>query len=225
MTRSEKHIGILGLGARTTEFYIHKLNKAYHASKGDYHTFPCVLYNIDFNEINPYLPNNYDALIPKLEKSFAKLKKFSINHLLIPNITLHETLDKLDHGFNLIHPIGLTVQYLKEKEVKNICLFGTNYTMTSDYIISKFQEHNIEVNIPSKEHQAEIDTFRKNVYDYQENNENVEAFKKLIKKYSANSNVVIACTELSIVNTTFSKNPKVIDMAMLQIQQALTLSH
>ena len=94
------HIGILGLGSRSTLFYIKELHKKIHLLLGDYHTFPCLVYNIDFNTINPYLPNQFDKLVPKLKEYLDQLFKLKITVCIIPNITLHETYDfgNLNHN-------------------------------------------------------------------------------------------------------------------------------
>ena len=216
-------IGILGLGARSTEFYIHKLNQIYHTCKGDYHTFPYLLYSIDFNDINPYLPNNFEELIPRLKSIFVNLRKLPLNYLMVPNITLHETLDKLQTGIFLIHPIKLCIENLKAANKTSIMIFGSQYTMSSNYLRDAFEKENIAV-ISAPEHdQLEIDDFRKLVYSYKENEADVINFQKLIHRHALNATVIIACTELSIFSDLTSNNSNILDLADVQIRKALAL--
>ena len=49
-------LGILGLGSRTTQFYIQELNRMFQAKKGGYSTCPFILLNTDFHKINTFLP-------------------------------------------------------------------------------------------------------------------------------------------------------------------------
>lgn len=224
MSKPKQHIGLLGLGARSTEFYIHQLNKKYHEIKGDYHTFPFILYNIDFEDINPHLPNNFEKLLPCLKKHFKELKKLSIKRLLIPNITLHEALQKFDHGIELIHPIDLSISHLKVHNIDRIVLFGSQFTMTDTYVRSKLEKENIEIVSLEKEYVLNIDHIRKLVYSYEENKIAVESFKRILTLYSANSTVLLACTELSLIYNEFAPNTNVVDMVQLQIEKALTLS-
>ncbi|HCY80239.1 MAG TPA: hypothetical protein DHV22_00810, partial [Xanthomarina gelatinilytica] len=93
------------LGHRSTLFYLDALNKAYHEEEQGYSTCPFILYNTDFNSINPYLPNQFKKLLPTLKNYLRNLEKLPISHLLVPNITLHEVMDKLDTNLKIIHPL------------------------------------------------------------------------------------------------------------------------
>lgn len=223
MNDSRKHIGILGLGARSTEYYIQQQNSKYHKFKGDYHTFPFLLFNIDFNDINPYLPNNFEALIPRLENYIKELEKLPITFLIVPNITLHEALDKLESDMSIIHPLTLTIQQLQNKNIKSAMIVGSKYTMSSNYLRSYLEKINVEVLYPSEDEQIEIDNFRKLVYAYNETERDIIEFQKLIDHFASNATVIIACTELSIFTNEIKDNLNIIDMADLQIQKALAL--
>ncbi len=99
---------ILGLGERSTQFYISTLHRLYHEKLGGFHTFPFVLYQIDFNTINPFLPNQFDKLIPEMKNILQMILDVNASQYLIPNITLHETLDKINHQIDMVHPVQLT---------------------------------------------------------------------------------------------------------------------
>ena len=221
--KKSKVLGILGLGSRSTLFYLEQLNKQYHALKGDYHTFPSITYNVDFNTINPYLPNQFEILKPVVSLQIASILKDNVHSCIVPNITLHETIDLLQFDKPILHPVTLSLQHLKNQNVSNVVVFGSLYTMGSDYITNQLHSENITVTLPSKSDQITIDNCRKKLYNYSETNTDFEEYKALIEKYSKNSIVLVACTELSLWSTKFKKDT-LVDMALLQIKAGIALS-
>lgn len=211
--------GILGLGAVSTAFYVKEIHKKHQNRNEEFSTCPFLMYQIDFQEINPFLPKNFSVIIPKLNEYLREISSMGINKLLIPNITLHETLDQIEIPFEICHPVDLTLKYLEANKISKVYLFGTLYTMNSEYMKSKFSEKEIQILNPSENEQNLIDDFRKRVYDEKETPEEIGIFQNLIQKYSKISPVIIACTELSIYS--LKENPSCIDMMDLQIEAFL----
>ncbi|MCX7548162.1 hypothetical protein OS188_09370 [Xanthomarina sp. F1114] len=219
MLKTQNILGILGLGNRSTLFYIDTLNTAYNNEEKAYSTFPFLLYNTDFNEINPYLPDNFKKLLPTLSECFNQLERLPISHLLVPNITLHEAIDKLKTPFPILHPLALSLNYLKENKKEQVVIFGSKYTMTSRYISNYLAKEDIEATSPSKKDMEFIDNLRTKIYSNSETPSEIEAYNMLVKKYSRNALVMIACTELSILKSSID----VLDLTCLQVEKALKL--
>ena len=211
--------GILGLGAISTAFYLKEIHKKYQERNEEFSTCHFVMYQIDFQEINPFLPNQFDILIRRIKSYLNEISELGISKLLIPNITLHETLDQIEIPLQICHPIDLTLKDLEENKISEVYLFGTLYTMNSQYLNSKFSEKNIKILKPISSDQNRIDDFRKLVYMEKETSAEIEDFQNLIWKYSEKKPVIIACTELSIYS--LKENPSCIDMMDLQIEAFL----
>ena len=212
---------ILGLGERSTQYYVSTLHKKYHDTLGDYHTFPFLLYQIDFNVINPFLPDQFDTLVPELTNIIKTISDFKASQYLIPNITLHETLDKINHQLHIVHPVQLTIKHCKTHNINKIALFGSRYTMTSNYITNALTAAGINVVKPSEEDQLLIDDFRTKTYRNSETDSDFKVYHQLIQKHTKSYPVVTACTELSLHHERLD-NSNVIDMALLQIETVLT---
>ena len=208
--------GILGLGKESTAYYIHQIHHQYHLERDGYSTCPFLLYQIDFQEINPFLPNNFSTLIPKMEVCLRQISELGITKLLVPNITLHETLDQMVIPLQLCHPVTLTLEYLNQNSISAVYLFGTKYTMNSGCIHQKFEENGIKIKSPTEADQMWLDDFRKTVYEMRQTAESISIFQNMIKTYGKHLPVVIACTELSIFS--LKENPFCIDMMDLQIE-------
>ena len=217
---SKAAVGLLGLGSRSTLYYIKELNRLYNQEKGGYSTFPFVMLNVDFDTINPLLPNTSEALDTAVKTFLDELEKFAITTILIPNITLHETIDRLVIQKKILHPLALTVEKIIEQEWSTIVLFGSLHSMESNYISSYFTDKGIEVQLPSQEDRLFIDEVRKQTYTETETPDLIASYHSILNKYSKNSPVVLACTELSIFKPI--DNYRIIDMAQLQIEQAVS---
>jgi len=208
--------GILGLGRVSTIYYFNEIQRRYQLQHDEFSTCELLLYQIDFQEINPFLPDDFENLIPKIESCFTQVFKMEISRLLVPNITLHETLDKINLPFQIYHPIDLTLNYLTEKDISEIYIFGTLYTMNGTYISEKFAKKAVKILKPTAADQIWIDTFREAVYNETQTAAEVLYFHQLIQKYSQKSPVLLACTELCVFSP--KDNPACIDMAELQIE-------
>ncbi|TYB71486.1 aspartate/glutamate racemase family protein [Bizionia gelidisalsuginis] len=222
MNEKGEALGILGLGNRSTLFYINALNTAFQSQKKGYSTFPFILVNVDFNTINPYLPNDFDTLLPTVSEVITTLEKLPITHLLIPNITIHETIDRLATPLKVLHPLSLSAKILKLKKEASAVVFGTRYTMTSPYFIEYFAAEGIQIQSPSVEDMVFIDQFRQSVYASTETETETNTYYTLLKKYSSKAPVILACTELSVLHCN-NDHFNSIDLATLQIEEGLAL--
>ena len=98
--------GILGLGKTSTLYYLNEIQERYQKDHQEFSTCPYLLYQIDFQDLNPFLPNQFDTLIPVLESYVCAISDLGISKLLVPNITLHETIDQIDLPFEICPAIS-----------------------------------------------------------------------------------------------------------------------
>ena len=214
-------LALYGLGSRATAYYLQELNKQYNLKKGGYSTCPLWLYNTNFNNINPLLPNTSKALDVIVKKDIQAIKAVQPHKIIVPNITLHETIDRIDTTTDFIHPLPLTLEKIKQHQVSKILLVGSLHSMQAAYLNSFFKENSIAVLLPTGEEMELIDTARKAIYGYTETKKQVKAYQKILKNYAAKHIVVIACTELSILKP--QGNRAIVDMADLQIHNAVQI--
>ena len=214
-----KTIGILGLGSYSTLFYREELNALYNKKHKGFSTCPFKMLNINFDKINNLLPNTSDELDRIVKIAIDELINLGISSILVPNITLHETIDRLEFKTKIIHPVHCTLSEVERNNHKKAVLFGSKYTMESDYIKLIFETKNIDILRPSEEEMLFIDHVRKQVYLKLETEEMLGKLNGIINKYTKKNAVIIACTELSVPLSKHKEN--VFDMARIQIKYAL----
>lgn len=217
---SKKQIkGVLGLGFESTQYYLKEIQRKFKESNGEFSTCPYVMYQIDFQEINPFLPNQFELLIPKLQDHINHIQSLGIKKLMVPNITLHESLDQLHLPFEIFDPVQLGIDNLKGKSIQDAYIFGTSYTMNSASLNDRFLKEGITLKSPEESDQNWIDNFRKAVFNKVETAKEITAFQSLIKTYATKRPVIIACTELSLYS--LKDVDSCIDLADLQIEAFL----
>lgn len=214
-----KSLGLLGLGSRSTLFYIKELNRLYHEKKGGYSTCPFKLWNANFDAINNLLPQSSEKLEVILQNCLSELQNLKVDAILIPNITLHETADKINAVSGIIDPVRLAIAKFKELDFNEVVLFGSLYTMESDYLQVKFKNEGISVLLPSQEERLLIDSIRKNIYWETDSMELLNEYNNIIEKYAGQYPVILACTELSIGWN--GSHTDVFDMSRIQLRFAV----
>jgi aspartate racemase len=215
-------IAILGLGSRSTAFYLEELNRIYNLKKGGYSTCPFLLMNVDFDSINSLLPTPSIELANVLQNYINQIQKLDTTHILIPNITLHESIDMINVSKTVIHPIHLSILKIKENNWSKVVLFGSLHSMQANYIRSYFEAENIEVIIPEQNDMTTIDEVRRAVYNGIENETLIDNYHEIIDKYTQHHPVILGCTELSIIKPKLI-NHNLLDMANVQIEHVVAL--
>ena len=183
--------------------------------------------NTDFNTINPFLPNQFEKTVPVLTNYIQQLLKLGAQKILIPNITLHETLDKItvfDKEL-FIHPFHLLKNELQQKTEKPVVILGTRYSMNNPYFNSFIEDEGIKISSLIDRDFLLVDEFRTAIYNNSESNELIENFENLLSELEKENTVIIACTELSAyLNSSKNQYGNIIDLAVLQIENAVSLA-
>lgn len=216
MKEASHKIALIRLGVQASEFYEKILRQQCEKIQGHAPSTVEVI-EADFDTINRHLPDNFIALKPLLLNMLSSFDLQEFSAVLIPNITLHTMIDRLnieDALMNkLIHPIKAGIGLLNEHEINRITLFGTRHTMQTDQLARYFRESGITVDSPSPQHIRQIDDIRLQVYDsgYKEDlSEELHSVATLYEK------PVLACTELSLLNT----DERLTDLSRIHLLEA-----
>ncbi|MFT6717083.1 MAG: aspartate racemase [Saprospiraceae bacterium] len=204
-------IGLLYLGKDSSEFYLRKLVKL------GFHDVKVIA--TDFSAINTQLPKNFALLKDLVTPYLRQAEQKKITSLIVPNITLHETIDQLDgpFKFNFMHPVLKGAKALQKKAVAEVILFGSLHTMKGNYVKDHFKASDINTSIPLAQDMIYIDKIRRKVFDGSIQYTEIEKYVELINTYCQKSPVVLACTELSILHHSI-KSSDVFDLATIQMR-------
>lgn len=205
------------LGEQATGFYQAQLHGLYGA-RHDHAPCPLLLVETDFERLNAGLPDNYHLLTPLLGSLLEKLEISGATLYLLPNITLHAALDRLaldnQDKARIVNPIHCGIHALLDRGIGNITLAGTRHTMRSKQLSGYFEAKGITVTFPDADTITALDALRQAVFSNGYSRGLKSDMEKLLSPYE---NVVLACTELSMLNN----DEDFIDLARLQIMDAI----
>lgn len=214
-----KTIGLIGgMSYESTIEYYRIINELVNKSLGGLYSAKMLIESYDFNEIErEQSAQNWDKLALKLINSAKKLETLGADYIAIATNTMHLMAPEVQKNISipLIHIAEACANYIKERNIKTVALFGTRYTMTMPFYKDKLKdEFNINVIIPEND---EMEIINKIIFEELcvgiIKDESREALLKIIDscaKKGAKA-VVLGCTELpniikeapiEIINTT-----------------------
>jgi len=125
MAEAKKKLGMLGLASGSNRYYLDRwrtLVAEKYSSEKEYHI---EVIETDFPEINQHLPDQFEYLVPILNTYISKVEQEGITHLLLPNFTIHQTIDRLNTRIYVAHPLRLCIEYLQKNNIKSVYIFGS----------------------------------------------------------------------------------------------------
>lgn len=227
-------IGLLGLADRSTRYYLQQLNAQYNHLYGGDSTCRIKLLNVNFELINPFLPDDFERLIPVTKRSLMELVAMNVDQIILPNITLHNTIDQLSLGKEvygkIVHPLKLLGDIVKSRNLNEIRLLGTRHKSHGDYISNFLEDLGVKVTFPSQEQLRTNEALRCDIYSYSEWGHQFSNLSTQVNQYINDENglIVIACTELAIawdkakqMNDIQLDESRIIDLSQLQVDTAI----
>lgn len=216
-------LAMLGLGGRSTLFYLRRINELYEKISGRNAICPLLLKKTDFSKIDVLLPDQFFRLEDIMRTQLDSLKV--AERVIVPNITLHHTISRLAQRSgnyqSVIDPVKSVIARLSKDNCDHIMLIGSQHTMNSDHFRDYFKQYGITVIVPKVENQQMLDRFRRDVSSFAESKSDIRQYLQLVSDFKSDYKVVIASTELSLILPHVE--PGVYDMARAQIDEAMKL--
>jgi aspartate racemase len=147
-----KTIGLIGgMSWESTVTYYQIINRETKEKLGGLHSSKCILYSVDFHEIEECQSSGeWDKSADILANAALSLEKAGADFIIICTNTMHKVADAIQKKLHvpLLHIAEVTAEELLKKSVTNVALLGTRYTMEQDFYKSKLIDHGIRVIIP-----------------------------------------------------------------------------
>ena len=146
----KKIVLVGGISWVSTMDYYKFINEGVNLKLGGLNFAECIIYSLNFGDIQSISWNNSFEL---LLKACESLKKSGVESIVLCANTAHLFADKLQDTIKLpiIH-IGVeTAKAVNKQGFKKVGLLGTKFTMEMDFYRNKLEEHGLEVLIPEKQ--------------------------------------------------------------------------
>ncbi len=149
-----KTIGLIGgMSYESTIVYYELINKMVNERLSGLHSAKMIIESYDFDEIEKeQSKENWGRLTEILIKSAQKLEKAGADYIAIATNTMHIMAEDVQKNISipLIHIADAAANYIQDKNIKTVALFGTKYTMTKSFYKDKLKnDYKINVIIPN----------------------------------------------------------------------------
>jgi aspartate racemase len=149
-----KTIGLLGgMSWESTITYYKIINTVIKEQKGGLHSAKCLLYSVDFQEIEEcQTSGNWQKSAQILTDAAKRLQTAGADFIVICTNTMHKVADSIKAGISIpiLHIADVTAEALKKDAVQKTALLGTKYTMEQDFYKARLLGSGVNVIIPNK---------------------------------------------------------------------------
>ena len=226
-----KTIGLIGgMSWESTVTYYKIINETVKEKLGGLHSAKCILYSVDFQEIEECQANgNWEKSGEILGEAANNLEKAGADFIVICTNTMHKVVNQIKEKISIpiLHIAEMTAEKILEKGLKNIALLGTKYTMEQDFYKSKLIEKGINVIIPDKN---DIEIINKVIYDElclgTINSNSKKKFLEIVDKLrnKGAEGIILGCTEIGLLIKNEDTDVPLFDTAIIHAEQAAMYS-
>jgi len=226
-----KTIGLIGgMSWESTVTYYKIINETVKEKLGGLHSAKCILYSVDFQEIEECQANgNWEKSGEILGEAANNLEKAGADFIVICTNTMHKVINQIKEKISIpiLHIAEMTAEKILEKGLKNIALLGTKYTMEQDFYKSKLIEKGINVIIPDKN---DIEIINKVIYDElclgTINSNSKKKFLEIVDKLRSKGaeGIILGCTEIGLLIKNEDTDVPLFDTAVIHAEEAAIYS-
>jgi aspartate racemase len=151
-----KVIGLIGgMSWESTVEYYRLINESVKQRLGGLHSAKCILYSVDFAEVEELQRlGQWMEAAELLGNAAQQLERAGANMALICTNTMHKVADAIQAriGIPLLHIADATADAVKQAGLHRVGLLGTRFTMEDDFYRQRLMDQfHLEVVIPEAE--------------------------------------------------------------------------
>lgn len=226
-----KTIGLIGgMSWESTVGYYQIINETVKRELGGLHSAQCVLYSVDFAEIEAWQTSGeWDKSAARLSDAAQSLERAGAELLIICTNTMHKVADQVVAAVSipLVHIAEVTADALLADNMRRVALLGTKYTMEQDFYKQKLIDSGIEVLIPDDaERQQVSDIIFHELCLGKQTPQSKAAYLRVIDGLAARGAqaVILGCTEIGMFISQRDTAVPLYDTTALHARRAAMLS-
>lgn len=201
-----KTIGLIGgMSWESSTEYYRIINEEVKKKLGGLHSAKCILYSVDFEEIEVCQSNGeWEKAALILSEAARSLEAAGADFIIICTNTMHKVANEIQTGIHIpiLHIADITAQHVIANGIKTIGLLGTRYTMEQDFYKSRLEAQGIKVLIPEEAARTVV-----NHVIYHElclgqfSKESKDKYKKIIEDLikKGAEGIILGCTEIGLL--------------------------
>ena len=212
-----KTIGLIGgMSWESSIEYYRIINELVKARLGDLHSADCLMYSVDFAEIEALQhQGDWERLTREMISAAQRLERGGAACLVICTNTMHKMADAIQSAIQIPQTKGLTT----------VGLLGTRFTMEGDFYSSRLAEKfGLQVLIPEE---ADRETVHRVIYDElvkgEIREESRQRFLAVIERLQDRGaqGIILGCTEIPLLVKPSDVSVPIFDTTQLHAEAAV----
>ncbi|MEU1506318.1 aspartate/glutamate racemase family protein [Kitasatospora sp. NPDC005748] len=199
-------IGLIGgMSWESTAEYYRLLNEFTRERLGGLHSARCVIYSVDFAEIERLqVQGRWTEAGEILAAAARALEAAGADMVLICTNTMHKVADRVESAVSipLLHLADATATAVRAAGLRRVGLLGTAFTMEQDFYRGRLETGGLDVRVPDADGRAIV-----HHVIYQElclgvvREESRAAYRKVITDLVADGaeGIILGCTEIELL--------------------------
>jgi aspartate racemase len=222
-------IGMLGgMSWESSAEYYRLANELVRERLGDLHSARCLLYSVDFAEIETLqVTGRWDDAGALLAEAARRLEAGGADLLVLCTNTMHMVADRIAGavGIPLLHLGDVTADAVRAAGLHTVGLLGTAFTMEQDFYTDRLASHGLTVLVPEADDRAMVHAV---IYDELcrgiVTDSSRAAYTAVIDRLAAAGaqGVVLGCTEIELLIGPQDSPVPVFPTTRLHVEAAVT---
>lgn len=226
-----KTIGLIGgMSWESSVTYYQIINQVIKQQLGGLHSAKCILFSVDFEEIEHcQSTNNWQKSAEILTQAALGLERAGADFIVICTNTMHKVAPDIAVNINIpiLHIAEMTVNVLAKQNIKKVALLGTKYTMEQDFYKKIIIDHGIDVIIPDEDDRRKINDIIFNELCLGEiNATSKDIYLSIINKLGdiGAEGVILGCTEIGLLIKQSDTSIPLFDTSLIHATEAALLA-
>ncbi|MDG0766730.1 aspartate/glutamate racemase family protein [Bacillus halotolerans] len=226
-----KTIGLIGgMSWESSAEYYRIINEEIKKKLGGLHSAKCLLYSVDFKEIEHYQSvGAWEKAGEALGEVARSLEKAGADFIVICTNTMHKVLGYIQEMITIpiLHIADATAEQIIRQDIRSVGLLGTKYTMEQDFYKSRIASHDINVIVPDDDERELINNI---IYQELCLGEIKQSSKNVYKKIINNlvdrgaEGIILGCTEIGLLVKVEDSEVPLFDTTLIHAQKAVNKS-
>ena len=222
-----KTIGLIGgMSAESTVTYYKVINSVVNQKLGGFHSAKCLLYSVDFDEIERcQMSGEWEKSGEILADAARRLQKGGADFLVLCTNTMHKVAHAIESAVSIpfLHIAEATARRVKDAGIGRVCLLGTAFTMEEGFYKDVLARNGIDVIVPDADDRKTVnDVIYGELCHGVIKDESRAKFVDIINKAAALGarGAILGCTEIGLLVGDDDITLPVFDTALIHAEEA-----
>lgn len=202
-----KTIGLIGgMSWESSLEYYRIINETTKAKLGGLHSARCILYSVDFAEIETLQhQDRWEEAAQLMVTAGKSLERAGADFVVLCTNTMHKLADEMQSNIDipLLHIADPTAEKIKAAGLKKIGLLGTRFTMEHDFYKGRLiAKYGLDVLTPNSQDREEVhrviyDELCLGVVKQESREQYIQIMEKLVQ--AGAEGIILGCTEIELL--------------------------